>query len=107
MTPMTETQQVTGTVQFVTKKGNPAEVQAGSVKWTATDPTVVDLVVDPVDEKTVTVKGKAAGSTRVDVTADADLGDGVESITLSEDFSITAGRAVGGTIVFGTPVEQP
>lgn len=107
LTQLTDTQQVTGTVSFVNKKGNPAPVQDGSVVFASSDPAVLETVVDPASPMTVIVKAKAPGAAQVQCTADADLGDGVKTITLVADFTVVAGEAVGGTISFGTPEEQP
>jgi hypothetical protein len=114
--PLTETQQVSGllTYQFVTKKGNPAQVQEGSVvvTLTSTDPSV-EASYDPATSK-VTVKGKQPGIALVSgkIDADADLGDGLVPVSITfgvESFSVSAGPAVGGSagVVFGPPEEQP
>lgn len=107
MIQLTETQQVTGTVQFVTKKGNPASVQEGSVVFASSSPESLEVVVDPADPMKVTAKAKAPGVARLTVTADANLGDGVTNVELFEDFSIVGGEAVGGRMTFDAPVEQP
>jgi hypothetical protein len=106
MTTMTATQQVTGTVQPTDKLGNPAPVQAGSSKFTSSDETVLTVVVDPANELSVTVKGKASGSAQVRWAADADLGDGDVEISAAADFTITSAQATGAGFTFGTPTEQ-
>jgi hypothetical protein len=107
MIQLTETQQVSGTVQFVTKKGNPASVQDGSVVFASSDPAVLEVVTDPANPLAVTAKAKAPGVARLTVTADANLGDEVKNVELFEDFSVVGGEAMGGRITFGPPEEQP
>jgi hypothetical protein len=118
---LTETQQVKGklTYAFQTKKGNPAQVQEGSVVVTLTtsDPAV-EASYDPATSD-ITVKGKQPGVALVSgkITADADLNDdgdgsGIKTVTIEfpvEAFSVSAGQAVGGSagVVFGPPEEQP
>jgi hypothetical protein len=114
--PLTETQQVKGPLvyEFQTKKGNPAQVQEGSVvvSFTSTDPSV-EASYDPATSL-VTIKGKQPGIALVTgkIEADADLGDGVVPVVIDfgiESFSVSAGPAVGGSagVVFGPPEEQP
>lgn len=107
MEQMSETQFKEGTVQPITKKGSPAQVQAGTSVFESTDPAVLKVEVDPTNELKVKCSGVAPGVARCRWSADADMGDGVRTIELFVDFSITAGQAEGGTILFGPPQEQP
>lgn len=107
MNQLTETQQVTGTVQPVTRKGSPAQVQTGTSVFNTSDAAVVELVPDPSNELSVTVKAKAPGAAQVQWSADADMGDGVVTITAVADITVVPGQAVGGTIAFGPVTEQP
>lgn len=107
MTQMTETQFVEGTVQPKSKKGNPAPVQTGSVRFTSSDPAVLLVEQDAANELKVKASGVAPGAARLSCTFDADLGDGVTSVEIFEDFSITGGAAVGGGFNFSAPQEQP
>lgn len=104
---MTTTQQATGQVQPVDSKGNPAQVQAGSVDYFIDDPDLVDVIEDPDDETkfTLVAKGKV-GVGQFRVTADADLGEGVKSIETFAAIEILPAGAVGFGITFGTPTEQ-
>lgn len=106
MVQLTETQMVVGVVQPVTAKGNPAQVQAGSSVFTSSEPGVVSVEVDQANELKVTVKAQAPGAAQVRWSADADLGDGVRTISAVADFVVVAGMAVGATINFGVPTEQ-
>lgn len=107
MTSMTDSQFVTGTVKPINKKGNPAAVQTGSAVWTSSDPAVLLVEQDATEELGVKVTGVASGAARCSCSFDADLGDGVTTVEIFEDFSISSGPAVGGSIVFGAPSEQP
>lgn len=108
MTEMSETQMVSGEVTPISKRGNPAKVQAGSVRFVSSDSSVITATQDdPTNELKVTVKSVAPGAARLSCKFDADLGDGITDVELFEDFSIIGGQAIGGTMKFGTPSEQP
>lgn len=67
------------------RKGQPAKVQAGSVEYSSPDPSVI-VEEDPDDEtkfKVTTSADEITESKTVDiaVSADADLGDGVKTIS--------------------------
>lgn len=106
METISATQQVTGTLQPVDHLGNPAQVQAGSSKFTTSDPAILTAAADATNELMVTVKGKQAGAGQLLWSGDADLGDGVVTISLAVDFTITSAQATGATITFGPPTEQ-
>jgi hypothetical protein len=106
MTNMSDSQQVSGTIQPIDKKGQPAPVQPGTSVFTSSDEAVVTVTADPANELGVTVKAVAAGSAQVRWAGDADLGDGVVTITAAEDFTISGGQAVGAGFTFGQPTEQ-
>jgi hypothetical protein len=105
MLQLTNTQQCPIAVQGVDKKGNPAELD--SVVFTSSDPSVATVDQDPADQTKALVKAVAAGTAQINVTADADLGDGVTEITGALDLAVVAGQAVGFVINTGTPEEQP
>lgn len=102
------------TIEFgqpVDKKGFPAQVQEGSVSFAIGDDSATVeqdannplkatvFAVHPASDPTV--------ATVITVTADADLGDGVVSITGTEPLLVVAGQAVGfGPANVGTPEEN-
>jgi hypothetical protein len=104
----------------VDKKGKPAQVEG--LQYLSTDPNAGTFVPGVLDASGAIVPdtatdgmlrgvivGQAAGVCRVSITADADLGDGVKTIT-SEivDVQVTGGEAVGfGAPVAGAVVDQP
>lgn len=91
------------TVEFgkpVDAKGNETSVQDGSVAWNSSDETVATVSADADNplKATVTPTGKT-GTATIEISVDADLGEGVTTITGSADITVIAGNAVG----FGEP----
>lgn len=105
MLQLTNTQQCALSVSGVDKKGNPARLDA--VQFTSSDPSVATVEADPGDASKALVKAVAAGTAQVNVSADADLGDGVSTLTGALDITVVAGQAVGFVINTGTVEEQP
>ena len=96
------------TVAFTNAAGAPASVDGVPV-WASSDETVLKAIVS-ADGMTADVTTVAAGVARISVTADADLGAGVVSITgVSEDVNVTLGpsaQASNMTFTFGAPVAK-
>jgi len=106
MFQMTYSQQVTLSVAFTDKKGNPAAVD-GVPEWSTDNPTVLALT-PAADGLSCLVKAAGPlGTAKVTLKADADLGAGVTDIVGTFDVEITAGVATTVTITAGTPEEQP
>lgn len=104
---MTTTQEVTGQLKPVDKKGNPAPVDAGSVTVTSSDEDVFVVEQDPSDETKFKLKAVGAGVAQLDFSADADLDDeGVKTITGFAAVEILPAQAVGFGIEFSAPTEQ-
>lgn len=82
----------------------PASVEPGSVVWASSDPTVL-TVVAAADGMSFDVTTVAPGTARLSVTADADLGAGIQTITgTSEDVVVAQNpntAATSFTITFG------
>ena len=73
-------------------KGRPAPVEAGSVVWASSDDTILS-VTPSADGMTAVVTSVGAGTARISVSADADLGAGVVTITgVSEDVNVANGN---------------
>ncbi len=102
---MTNSQQLTATIQPVDKKGQPAPVD-GIPVWASSDETIVTVV--PADDGLSAVVAAVGplGSAKVSVTADADLSGAVTAIFGTLDVTITQGQAVGFKITTSDPVEQ-
>lgn len=103
---MTDTQFVTGQITPTNKKGNPAPVEAGSVKITSSNESVAVVTQDVADQTKFTVTGVAPGVAQIDVSADADLGEGITNITGFLAVEILPAQATGFGITTGTPQEQ-
>jgi hypothetical protein len=105
MVEMSEEQVVSAEVAPVTAKGNPATID-GDVVWTVSDPSVVTLEVDASDSKKAKFTALAGDGVRpCDVTAefDADLGDGVRTITAIGQIVVKDAEAQTAEITFGQP----
>lgn len=98
----------TVTLTITNASGAPAAVDGVPV-WATSDATIL-TVVATADGMSALVSTVAAGVARVSVTADADLGAGVSTITgVSEDVNVTVGplsQASVMTFSFGAPVPK-
>jgi uncharacterized protein YjdB len=92
----------------VDAKGAAAQVQDGSVKWTSSDETVATVTQDAADPLKAVIVAGLPGTAQVNVSADADLGDGIATIAAPAlDVTVLAGQAVAlGSIATGTPEAQ-
>lgn len=90
-------------------QGRPATVD-GVPSWASSDETVLK-VTPAADGMSAAVDPIAAGTARVTVTADADVGAGVVTITgVSEDVTVTIGtahQAATMTLDLGAPADKP
>jgi hypothetical protein len=92
-------------VQPVDAKGHPAQLE-GDPTWSVADPTIATVTPVPYDGQTYRadlVPGDNLGTTQVNVSGDADLGEGVTTITGLLDVQVVAGQAVSLNIAAGTP----
>jgi hypothetical protein len=103
MLSLSAVQKCNVSIQPVDVKGNPAAVDGGPL-WSVSADGVVTLS-PAADGLSCVISGLAPGSVQVNVTADADLGEGVRSITGTLDVTVIAAEAVGFTIQTG-PVED-
>lgn len=90
-------------IKPVDKKGNPAPVDGVPV-WDVSAPGSVSLFPS-ADGMSCDVLGIAPGSVQVNVSADADMGEGTKTITGTLDVEVTAAEAAGFAIQTG-PVED-
>lgn len=104
MIQLTDTQQVAVSVSAVDKKGAPASVQ--SVAFSSSDSSVAAVVADTADQSKAVVVAGLPGTAQIQVSADADLGDGVSLISGTLDVTVVGGQAVSLSVSAGTPVEQ-
>jgi hypothetical protein len=102
---ITSSQAFTATVAAVDAKGNPATIDGAPV-WTSSDPSLL-LVTTGADPMTVDCAAVGpAGVAQLLVEADADLGDGVRTLTGILDVTIIAGEAASLSIATSAPREQ-
>lgn len=105
MFKLTTTQEVTATAYFEDKFGNPAVVDGVPV-WTVADPAILTMAVSE-DGMTATFTATGvAGTTQVSMDADADLGEGVRTITAIDSIQVVPGEAVVAGFAFGDATEQ-
>jgi hypothetical protein len=105
MLKLTNTQQASLSISAVDRKGRPAQVD--SIVFTSSDPNVATVEQDTADPSKALLKAVDAGTAQINVTADADLGDGVSELSGVLDVTVVAGQAVALSIGTGTPEEQP
>jgi hypothetical protein len=105
MLQLTDTQQVPVQIAGADKKGAPAPVQ--NPTFTSSDPNVATVTQDTTDPTKATVVAGLPGTCQIQVSADADLGDGVTTISGVLDITVVAGQAASIAVTAGTPVEQP
>ena len=98
---LTDTQKADGVLSFVDKHGHPTD--AASVELASSDEAVFTASYDD-PTNTVSVVAVGPGVAALSITPKDSKGN----ILPFEDVAIevSAGDAVGGTIVFGPPVEQ-
>lgn len=97
------------TLTITNNRGQPAQVDGVPV-WASSDETVL-MVTPSADGMSAVVDTVAAGTGRITVTADADLGAGTTTITgVSEDVNVTVGpnsQASVMTLNLGAPADKP
>ncbi len=92
---------VTVTVSFVDAKGKPAKVD-GVPTFAASDPMIVDSVTPSADGMSATLHiTDTVGVSQLTVSADVDVGDGVNSVDFVDTVSVIAGDAVAANFSFG------
>lgn len=101
---LSNTQEVDLAIQPLDKRGRPAQVD-GKPEWAVSDPAKATLVVSD-DGLSSVLKALDNGAIQVGVVADADLGEGVQTITGTLDVEIVGGQAVSIGIIAGAPREQ-
>ena len=102
---LTDIQKVSLSITPTSAAGNPAPVDGAPV-WTSSDESVLTVTAsaDGLSAEAVTT-GKL-GVAQVSVSADADLGEGVTTITGVLDVEVKASEAVSLAVSAGTPTNQ-
>lgn len=99
---LTDMQKVALAVSFVDGAGNPAPVDGAPV-WATSDTALLDVVAAADGLSAVATAVGPLGTAQVSVTADADLGSGVETLVGTLDVNIVPDKAVSVNIAAGTP----
>lgn len=102
---LTDIQKVSLSITPTSAAGNPAPVDGAPV-WTSSDESVLTVTAseDGLSAEAVTT-GKL-GVAQVSVSADADLGEGVTTITGVLDVEVKASEAVSLAVSAGTPTNK-
>lgn len=99
---LTDVQKCALSIAPVDGAGNPAPVD-GVPLWGVTNNGVLDLVVAEGGMSAVITANGPLGTGQVTVSADADLGEGVTTLSGLLDVEVIAGQAVSLGIAAGTP----
>lgn len=95
-------QQADVVVEFPDFYGNPSRVD-GKPTWQHSDSSLGTLNVSADGMMATYIPSGPLGVDQITVTADADLGAGVRTISGSMDLQIEAGGAQSVRLIFGTP----
>lgn len=101
-----DTQRVSISVSPVDAKGNPAKVD-GAPSWAVVGPAIVTLVPSDDGLTCVATTTGDLGTTQITVSADADVGEGVQTISGLLDVEVVGGVAVSLSVAAGVPEEIP
>ena len=82
-------------VTWVDESGKSAKVD-GLTTWATTDSTIVTVQVATGNSQIANWRTVAIGTAQIQASADADMGEGVKTITSTMDFTVIGGEAVGG-----------
>lgn len=96
------------TLAITNAAGQPAQVQGVPV-WASSDETIL-VATAGADGMTGSINTVAPGTARITVSADADMGDAVATITgVTEDINVTmgtSGQASVMTLTLGAPTDK-
>lgn len=102
---LTDIQKCDLTVSPVDAKGNAAPVE-GAPAWTVSDPTILGITAAADGLSASIVALGPLGTCQVNVSADADLGEGVTTIAGTLDVEVVSSQATALNIGTGTPANQ-
>lgn len=101
-----DTQRVSISVSPLDAKENPAKID-GAPSWTVVGPAIVTLAPSDDGLTCVATTTGALGTTQIAVSADADVGEGVQIISGLLDVEVVGGIAVNLSVTAGVPEEIP
>lgn len=88
------------------KAGNAAAVESGSTNFSADPAGSVEIT--KIDDNSASIKSLGVlGDVTVSVSADADIGDGVQTISDSGVLTVIAGPASNLGLAFDEPTDTP
>jgi hypothetical protein len=100
---ITDLQQVALTISATDTVGNPAPLD-GAPSWTSSDPTIATVTPDATNPLMASVASVGPlGVATVTVSADADMGTGVTTISATFDLEVVGSQAGALTIAAGVP----
>jgi len=102
---ITDLQKVTATLKQLDKKGNLAPVDGVPV-WVTDNSDMVALAPSADGMSCDVMAVGPLGTCNVQVTADADMGQGSQPIIGVGQVTVTGGQATTVTVDFGQPAEQ-
>lgn len=88
------------------KKGNPASVD-GTPEWSSSDDALVSLTPSEDGMSATVVSLGGTGTVQISVSADADLGEGVRTMTGSALIDVMAGEAFAFALMLGEDFDPP
>lgn len=104
MLVLTDVQKVALSIQPVDSVGNPAPVEG--IVWSVSDATLLTVTPAADGLSAVCEAVGPLGTAQVNVSADADMGSGVVTITGVLDIQIVAGQATSINIGSGAPEDK-
>ena len=103
MATLTALQSSILTITPVDRSGNLAQIQAGSLNVVSSNTAIFTV---EVFGSTFKIVGQSAGTAKLVVTGDADLGAPIKTILTEVDVIVTSELAVGFNIIFAPPVDK-
>lgn len=102
---LTDVQKVELSISPTSAAGNPAPVD-GSPVWTSSDETVLTVTASEDGLSAVAVTTGKLGKAQVNVSADADMGEGVKTVTGVLEVEVRVSEAVSLAVTSGTPTDK-
>jgi hypothetical protein len=91
----------TVSVEWKDEGGNTVNVEKGTVAWSSSDPATVQISPATGNPAIANLYAPGpVGKVQIHATGDADLGQGVKTVTATYDVEVIEGEAVGGEITF-------
>lgn len=102
---LTDVQKVELSISPTSAAGNPAPLDGAPV-WSSSDESVLVVTASEDGLSAVAVTTGKLGRAQVNVSADADLGEGVKTITGVLDVEVRVSEAVSLAVSAGSPTDK-